>query len=85
MLFKLLCETQSLKSYGSGQTDTAWIGKAPNILTLEQRQEIRKNYAEDNWQLFDKYFQGEDVFGGIKDRRVDSIKFEDVLLNVTEN
>ena len=58
--------------------DTAWIGKAPNILTLEQRQEIRKNYAEDNRQLFDKYFQGEDVFGGIKDRRVDSIKFEDV-------
>ena len=55
------------------------------MLTLEQRQEIRKNYAEGNRQLFDKYFQGEDVFGGIKDRRVDSIKFEDVLLNVTEN
>ena len=58
--------------------DQAWMGKAPNIMSLAQRKEIRDHYAADNQKLFDRFFEGEDVFGPVKDKPVDSIRYGNI-------
>ena len=47
----------------SRRNDPDWLGKAPNVLSPEDRRDIRAHYAADNQALFDRYFGGEDIFG----------------------
>ena len=43
--------------------DAHWLGAAAEVLSGEDRREIRAHYQVDNQRLFDRYFGGEDVFG----------------------
>lgn len=43
--------------------DPDWLGRAPNVLSGQDRRDVRTHYAEDNDALFQRYFEGVDVFG----------------------
>ena len=43
--------------------DADWLGRAPNVLSGQDRRDIRAHYAEDNDALFQRYFDSVDVFG----------------------
>ena len=45
------------------KNDADWLGKAPNVLSGQDRRDIREHYATDNQALFQRYFAGEDIFG----------------------
>lgn len=51
------------------KNDLDWLGKAPNVLSGQDRRDIRAHYAEDNLALFDRYFEGKDVFGPPEDSK----------------
>lgn len=43
--------------------DPDWLGRAPNVLSGQDRADIRAHYGDDNNALFQRYFDGRDVFG----------------------
>lgn len=43
--------------------DPDWLGRAPNVLSAQDRLDIRAHYAQDNAALFQRHFDGVDVFG----------------------
>ncbi len=45
------------------RNDPDWLGRAPVVLSGQDRRDIRAHYGDDNNALFTRYFQGMNVFG----------------------
>lgn len=60
------------------RNDPDWLGKAPNVLSGQDRRVIRAHYAEDNEALFLRYFGGKDVYGPPEDSAGTSLDYRNI-------